>query len=106
MPYKNLAALPKGVKNNLPKPAQEIYRQTFNHAWKTYQDPERRRGGASREEVSHRVALKTELDAHALKRALWIIEFGKHPVGVRPAPTTSANAQVFDQIYREEFVHA
>ena len=56
MPYKNLAALPKGVKDNLPKPAQEIYRQTFNHAWKTYQDPEQRRGGASREEVSHRVA--------------------------------------------------
>lgn len=48
MPYRNLAALPKGVKNNLPKPAQEIYRQTYNSAWKTYKDPERRRGGASR----------------------------------------------------------
>ena len=33
--------------------------------------------------------------------------FGKHPVGVRPVPTASTNArQVFDQIYREEFVHA
>ncbi len=33
--------------------------------------------------------------------------FGKSPVGVRPVPTTTANArQVFDQIYRDEFVHA
>ncbi len=56
MPYRTLAALPKGVKNNLPKRAQQIYRETYNSAWKTYQDPARRRGGASLEEVSHRVA--------------------------------------------------
>ncbi len=56
MPYKNLVALPKGVRSNLPKRAQEIYRQTYNSAWETYKDPKRRRGGASREEVSHRVA--------------------------------------------------
>jgi cation transport regulator len=56
MPYRNLRELPKGVRGNLPKHAQEIYRETYNSAWKMYRDPERRRQGATREEVSHRVA--------------------------------------------------
>lgn len=56
MMYKNLRGLPKGVRNNLPITAQKIYLDTYNSAWKTYGAPERRRGGASREEVSHRVA--------------------------------------------------
>ena len=69
MPYKKLAELPKGVKNHLPKRAQEIYRQTYNSAWETYQDPARRRSGASREEVSRRVAwmaVKREFKKDAL----------------------------------------
>lgn len=54
--YMNLRGLPKGVRNNLPTTGQKIYLDTYNSAWKTYSAPERRRGGASREEVSHRVA--------------------------------------------------
>ena len=43
-------------KDNLPKHAQEIYRKSFNNAWKQYEDPKERKGNASREEVSHKVA--------------------------------------------------
>ena len=43
MPYQELSELPDSVKDNLPKHAQEIYKEAYNH-------------GASREETSHRVA--------------------------------------------------
>lgn len=56
MPYKELSDLPESVKDNLPKHAQEIYRAAYNSAWNEYKDPSERRGDASREEVSHRVA--------------------------------------------------
>lgn len=56
MPYKTLSDLPDSVKNNLPKHAQEIYKEAFNSAWQEYKDPEDRRGDASREETAHRVA--------------------------------------------------
>lgn len=56
MPYDNLDDLPDGVKKSLPKHAQEIYLAAYNNAWDQYEDPEARRGSASREEVAHRVA--------------------------------------------------
>ncbi|CAA9576761.1 MAG: ChaB [uncultured Truepera sp.] len=56
MPYKNLSDLPDSVRDNLPKHAQEIYRAAYNSAWDEYRDPDSRRGDASLEEVSHRVA--------------------------------------------------
>jgi cation transport regulator len=56
MPYDKLSELPDGVKDNLPKHAQEIYKEAFNNAWDQYEDPKDRKGDASREEVSHRVA--------------------------------------------------
>jgi cation transport regulator len=56
MPYKNIKDLPEQIKDNLPKHAQEIYRKSFNNAWKQYKDPKERKGNASREEVSHKVA--------------------------------------------------
>ena len=33
MTYEQNSELPKGVKNNLPAHAQDIYREAFNHAW-------------------------------------------------------------------------
>ena len=54
MPYKTRTDLPKGVKNNLPKGAQEIYKAAFNSAWESYDDPEERTG--SRDQTAHRVA--------------------------------------------------
>lgn len=56
MPYKTLDDLPKAVRDNLPKHAQEIYQAAFNSAWEQYDQPEERRGDASREETAHRVA--------------------------------------------------
>lgn len=56
MPCKELKDLPEQVKNNLLKHAQEIYKEAYNNAWDQYKDPKERRGDASREEVSSRVA--------------------------------------------------
>jgi cation transport regulator len=56
VPYDKLSDLPDAVRNNLPEHAQEIYRAAYNSAWEEYEDPERRRDDASREEVAHRVA--------------------------------------------------
>ncbi len=56
MPYDRISELPDSVKDNLPRHAQEIYKEAFNSAWKQYDEPEERRGDASREEVAHKVA--------------------------------------------------
>jgi len=41
MPY-DVAELPKGVKDNLPKHAQEICMEAYNHAWEEYHHEEER----------------------------------------------------------------
>jgi cation transport regulator len=56
MPYKRNSELPDSVKDNLPEHAQDIYREAFNSAWEQYDQPEERRGDASREETAHKVA--------------------------------------------------
>lgn len=56
MPYDKNNDLPESVRDNLPKHAQDIYRKAFNSAWETYDQPEERRGDASREETAHKVA--------------------------------------------------
>ncbi|NLF77483.1 MAG: putative cation transport regulator ChaB [Chloroflexi bacterium] len=56
MPYNSTSELPDSVRDNLPKHAQEIYKEAFNSAWDHYADPEKRRDDASREETAHRVA--------------------------------------------------
>jgi cation transport regulator len=56
MPYNNLSDLPDSVQDNLPKHAQEIYKEAFNSAWDEYADPSDRRGGKTREETAHSVA--------------------------------------------------
>ena len=47
MPYERLNDLPDSVKDNLPKHAQEIYKEAYNSAWETYNKDEER---------AHRVA--------------------------------------------------
>ncbi len=47
MPYDRLSELPDGVRDYLPKHAQEIYRAAFNSAWDEYEHDEAR---------AHRVA--------------------------------------------------
>lgn len=56
MPYEKLSDLPENVRDVLPKHAQEIYKEAFDSAWDEYDDPEDRRGDASREETAHKVA--------------------------------------------------
>ena len=56
MPYSSLDELPEPVQENLPKHAQEIYKEAFNSAWDQYDEPSERRGDASREETAHKVA--------------------------------------------------
>jgi cation transport regulator len=56
MPYQSNKDLPDSVKDNLPNHAQDIYREAFDNAWDEYQDPARRRGSESLEEVAHKVA--------------------------------------------------
>ena len=41
MPYDQTSQLPKGVKNNLPKHAQEIYKEAFNSAEEEYDEESR-----------------------------------------------------------------
>ena len=56
MTFKRVSDLPDSVKENLPKRAQEIYREAYNSAWDQYDQPGERRDDASREETAHRVA--------------------------------------------------
>lgn len=56
MPYSSRSDLPEQVKDNLPKHAQEIYKEAFNSAYQQYKDPEKRRGDESRDAVASKVA--------------------------------------------------
>jgi cation transport regulator len=47
MTYKKISELPDRVRDNLPKHAQEIYKEAFNSAWEQYDKDETR---------AHRVA--------------------------------------------------
>ena len=52
MPYTSNDDLPPAVRRHLPEHAQDIFREAFNNAWRTYgaREPYRR------EEIAHRVA--------------------------------------------------
>ena len=41
MPYKQITQLPDSVKDNLPKHAQEIYKEAFNSAEEQYGEEDR-----------------------------------------------------------------
>ncbi|NUP99368.1 MAG: ChaB family protein [Armatimonadetes bacterium] len=56
MPYDRLSDLPERVKDNLPKHAQQIYKEAFNSAYDQYDQASERREGRSREETAHAVA--------------------------------------------------
>jgi cation transport regulator len=56
MPYASISQLPASARKHLPLHAQHIYMEAFNSAWERYEEPEDRRGAASREETAHRVA--------------------------------------------------
>ncbi len=72
MPYDSITDLPDSVRNNLPKHAQEIYKEAFNNAWEQYADPEDRRGNASREEVAHKVAWSAVKQMYEKRNGRWV----------------------------------
>ena len=39
MPYDRISELPASVRDNVPKHAQEIYKEAFNSAWDQYDEP-------------------------------------------------------------------
>ena len=71
MPYSTVKDLPDSVKDNLPKHAQEIYLAAYNNAWKEYKNDEDRKGDASREEVSHKVAWNAVKQKYEKKDGKW-----------------------------------
>lgn len=71
MPYHSNAELPDNVKDNLPKHAQDIYREAFNSASEEYKDPDKRRGDASREETAHKVAWSAVKNKYEKKNGSW-----------------------------------
>jgi cation transport regulator len=72
MPYTDIQEIPSSVQSSLPKPAQEIYMEAFNSAWKQYAKPEDRDGVMSREEVSHRVAWSAVTDQYEKRDKHWV----------------------------------
>jgi cation transport regulator len=50
MPYSTNDDLPLSVRNHLPRRAQDIYREAFNHAFAAHA------GDPRQEEASHRIA--------------------------------------------------
>ena len=72
MPYDRTSELPDSVKDNLPKHAQEIYKEADNSAWDEYKDPDDRRGDASREETAHKVAWAAVKKMYEKKNGKWV----------------------------------
>lgn len=72
MTYNSVSELPESVRNNLPKQAQAIYLEAFNNAWEQYADPSSRRGNASREETSHRVAWSAVKQTYEKRNGKWV----------------------------------
>jgi len=67
MPYNKISDLPEKVQHVLPKHAQEIYKEAFNHAYDQYQNR------VDHEAVSHQVAwtaVKTKYEKS--KEGKWI----------------------------------
>lgn len=71
MPYNSISDLPDQVKDNLPKHAQDIYKEAFNSAWDEYKDPEDRKDNASREETAHKVAWSAVKEQYEKKDGNW-----------------------------------
>jgi cation transport regulator len=56
MPYKTDRELPEAVKDNLPKHAQDIWREAYDSAYDEYGDPKKRRSKENNEATAARVA--------------------------------------------------
>jgi len=72
MPYETIKELPNKIREHLPEHAQEIFMNAYNNAWKEYEDPTKRRGSESREEVANRVAWSAVKNTYEKKGEKWV----------------------------------
>jgi cation transport regulator len=72
MPYERINDLPESVRENVPTHGQEIYLEAYNSAWEQYDQPEERRGGASREETAHKVAWAAVKNVYKKQGKRWV----------------------------------
>jgi cation transport regulator len=72
MPNETITDLPQQVRENLPKHAQEIYKEAFNSAWEEYNDLSKRRGDANREESAHKVAWSAVKQSYEKQDGRWV----------------------------------
>ena len=68
MPYSSNKDLPKGVKNYLPKEAQDIFREVFNKAWGNHGDLPKEQ----REETCFKIAWSVIKKSYHKKGDEWI----------------------------------
>lgn len=66
MPYDSISELPESVRDNLPKGAQEIYKEAFNNAWDEYSQRE------DREATAHKVAWSAVKKEYEKRDDRWV----------------------------------
>lgn len=66
MPYSSNSDLPPRIRRVLPRHAQDIYREAFNHAFVSYADSGRR------EEIAHRVAWAAVKKRYIKSGTAWV----------------------------------
>lgn len=71
MPYDSISKLPDSVRDNLPKHAQEIYKEAYNSAYDEYKDAKDRKDTASREETAHKVAWSAVKKVYHMDEGEW-----------------------------------
>lgn len=75
MPYETIQSLPESIQNVLPKHAQEIYKESFNHALEQYKDPKNRRNkNEDLEIVAHKVAWSAVKQKYKKKDNKWVLK--------------------------------
>ena len=73
MPYRTIAELPDQVKDNLPKHAQEIFKEAFNSAHEGYKDPKKRRNPKDDpESVAFAVAWSAVEKKYEKQKGRWV----------------------------------
>ena len=72
MPYRTNAELPEPVRVVLPKHAQDIFREAFNHAYENYAHSNKRNRGGTREGIAYRVAWAAVKKAYHKQNERWV----------------------------------
>jgi cation transport regulator len=71
MPYLINDDLPESVRAHLPEHAQDIYRETFNHAFAAHAHDRRQ------EEAAHRIAWAAVKRSYVKAGDVWVVKAGR-----------------------------